>query len=100
MGNNQMSFSLLVPAAGRGSRMKSANTPKVLVPFKGQALIDWAMSRFLHQAEDVYCIAVNLLLIKGTLNLNLIGSAIKHGDAPWIVLGPVLVQPVPFPSPV
>ena len=48
-----MSFSLLVPAAGRGSRMKSANTPKVLVPFKGKALIDWAMSRFLHQAEDV-----------------------------------------------
>jgi NDP-sugar pyrophosphorylase family protein len=53
MENEEMSYSLLVPAAGRGSRMESANIPKVLVPFKGKALIDWAMSRFLHQAEDI-----------------------------------------------
>lgn len=53
MKNDQMAYSLLIPAAGRGRRMESSSIPKALVPFKGKALIDWAMSRFLHQAEDV-----------------------------------------------
>ncbi len=37
---------ILVAAAGMATRMKSVDTPKALVKFKGRALIDWATCAF------------------------------------------------------
>lgn len=46
-------FSILVPAAGLGSRMKNGKIPKALTPFAGKNLMSWAISAFDTTAQSI-----------------------------------------------